>query len=206
MTRATGLLSIVLLLMPRVVLAMEPLGSTEMSAITGRDGAVLEVALDLNADSSGLLDTSIDPVQRRWALQYANRGWTGGSVGGDWLVATDFKLILNIPYLGLNSTDIPSSYNHGQGKAGYLGGFDPYGGPALALTFDEPVEIGMNNGLAITRDQVSNGSIATPGWARTDLTPFVGIRIGDAGPNGKGRGPTQITLDGQGHLFGFSND
>ena len=205
MRRLRPFIGISCVLLSAPSLALEPLADTEMSGITGREGAVLELSLELNADSAGLLDTSIDPVERRLAFQYANRGWGGGSTGGDWLVATDFKLIMNIPYLGLNSGDIPSSYSHGQGKAPYLGSYQPYGEPALALTLNESMELGMNNGLAITRDQVSNGSIVTPGWARTDVTPFVGIRIGDAGTNGQGRGPTNITLDGTGHLFGYSN-
>lgn len=195
-----------LMIMPLMGMAMEPMGDAALSGVTGREGAVLELSLDLNANDNGLLDESVSEVERRWALQYANRGWEGGFTGGDWLVATDFKLILDIPYLGLNSGDSPSSYNHGQGKADYLGAFDPYGNPVLALNLDEPLELGMNNGLAITRDSVSNGSITTPGWARTDIQPFVGIRIGDADVDGQGKGPTDITLNGTGHLFGYSND
>lgn len=191
--------------------AMEPLDDAALAAVAGQEGAVLEISLRWNTDAQGAPRSEIPETERRFALRYDGRPH-------DWLVATDFYLYLDIPALSINSGDGPtlaeyqamSTYD-APGKSSKLGSFDPYGTPLVELEFSEGLYLGMNNGIAITRDILSGGDIQEYGWERQDLTPFVGVRIGDAANQpgtatpvaGTGTGPTHLRLDGTVHFFGF---
>ncbi|WP_111656547.1 hypothetical protein [Isoalcanivorax indicus] len=192
-------------------LAMEPLDDAALAAVAGKDGAVLEISLHWNTDEYGAPRTEIPEVERRFALRYDGRPH-------DWLVATDFYLYLDIPALSINSGDGPTLAEYqamavydAPGKSSSLGSFDPYGTPLVELEFNEGLFLGMNNGIAITRDVLSGGDVLEYGWERNDLAPFVGVRIGDAanqpgaaGPvSGTGTGPTHLRLDGTVHFFGY---
>ncbi|MBA3979289.1 MAG: hypothetical protein C0462_01680 [Alcanivorax sp.] len=191
--------------------AMQPLDDAALAAVSGQEGAVLEISLRWNTDAHGAPRTELPEAERRFALRYDGRPH-------DWLVATDFYLYLDIPALSIDSGDGPTlaeyqsmpAYN-APGKSSKLGSFDPYGTPLVELGFSEGLYLGMNNGIAITRDILSGGDIQEYGWERQDLTPFVGIRIGDSANQpgsatpvvGTGTGPTHLRLDGTVHFFGF---
>ena len=191
--------------------AMQPLDDAALAAVSGQEGAVLEISLRWNTDAHGAPRTELPETERRFALRYDGRPH-------DWLVATDFYLYLDIPALSINSGDGPTLADYqamtayeAAGKSSKLGSFDPYGTPLVELGFSEGLYLGMNNGIAITRDILSGGDIQEYGWERQDLTPFVGIRIGDASNQpgattpvvGTGTGPTHLRLDGTVHFFGF---
>ncbi|MCH8542850.1 MAG: hypothetical protein LAT61_04700 [Alcanivorax sp.] len=193
--------------------SLQPLEDAELAMVTGQEGAVLEISVHWNTTADGAPRTDIPAVLRRFALQYDGRP-------GDWLVATDFYLHLDIPALAIDSGDGLTEAEYAAlpeygapGKSSLLGSFDPYGTPLMELRFPEGLMIGMNNSLAITRDVMDGGEVQQYGWERTDLQPFVGIRIGDASNmpgqppvNGTGTGPTHINLDGVVNFFGFGGE
>jgi hypothetical protein len=177
---------------------MAELSSDEMTNVTGQAGIAFEWDLRVNAGINGAPDPTLSLVERRLALNIANRP-------GEWLVFKGFTGRLYMPTFYLDagrSSASPTAYADTGRFVDGLGGLaSPYDQPNLILSFPEELEIWNLRiaGMSIERDNTPLSS--TPGYLQdpTDSKSFLGIAITNSVPGT----PATIKVEGIVRLFGF---
>lgn len=198
------LLSLTSLYAGFAVAEMVPLENAEMESVVGREGIAFEWDLRINADENGNPLASLPLVERRIAIQYANRA-------DEWLVFKNVYGRINFPNFTLDATTSSLSPTPYPDTARFVSGLgvpvSPYGQPNLLITFPEAIEF-YNvtiGGLAVEYGAVpatvdpnsppNTGFFADP----TDANSFIALKIGNSIPGQPG------TLNAEGSLtvFGF---
>lgn len=179
---------------------MQPLGDTEMSGVTGKEGVAFEWDLRINSDANGDPLGSIPKVERRLALKLAERDESGG----EWIVFKNISGRINFPRFTLDAFVSPNAPTGRADASRFVSGaganVSPYNQPNLLMTFPEDIEIHnlTIGGMAVeygTGLSAGTGFLADP----TDTRSFMGLAIG----NSQAGQPATISAEGQMTIFGF---
>lgn len=189
-----------------MALALEPMNTTELADITGREGINIALELRINTDENGDPITSganytncgsttnFSSTGCRLALQYANR--LAG--GGEWVVLKNFYGRINIPSIYLDASRTPAASTAYQDldrfrdEDGVPLLSSPNDVPAVAFTFPRGIELELNAGLAVEFG-------ATGYLNNTASTPYMSVKVANTNPNL----PAQLTVEGTMRWYGF---
>ncbi|MFN3713099.1 MAG: hypothetical protein ACK4SX_05525 [Alcanivoracaceae bacterium] len=187
-----------LLFQTQAAVALTEMSGDEMGGVTGHAGIAFEWDLRINAGADGTPDATLPLVQRRLALNIAERP-------GEWLVFKGFSGRIYFPtfYLDAGRSGVsPTIYADTSRFVDGLGSpVSPYDQPNLLLRFPEEIEFWNFRiaGMAIERDNTPIA--ATPGFLQdpTDSKSFIGLAITNSIPGF----PATLKVEGTVRLFGF---
>ena len=187
-----------------VLAEMVPLENADLEQVVAREGIAFEWDLRINADENGDPLASLPLVERRIAIQYANRS-------GEWLVFKNVHGRINFPNFTLDSITSSLSPTPYPDTSRFVDGLgvpqSPYGKPNLLITFPEPIEF-YNvtvGGLAVEYGAVpatvDPNSPPNIGFFsdQTDADSFIALKIGNSIANQ----PGTLNAEGSMTIFGF---
>ena len=193
-----------LLTAPLAVAEMVPLENAEMEGVVAREGIAFEWDLRINADENGNALATVPLVERRIAIQFANRT-------DEWLVFKNVHGRINFPNFTLDSITSSLSPTPYPDTARFVDGLgvpvSPYGKPNVLITFPEPIEF-YNvtiGGLAVEYGSVpatvDPNSPPNSGFFadQTDANSFIALKIG----NSIAGQPGTLSAEGNLTVFGF---
>lgn len=169
-----------------------------LGEVTAQAGIAFEWDLHINANEDGSPDLSLPLVERRLALNIAERP-------GEWLVFKGFTGRLYMPtfYLDAGRSEVsPTAYADTTRFVDGLGNpVTPYDQPNLIIQFPEPIEIWDLRIAGMAIEQDNTPLAATPGYLQdpTDSKSFLGLAI----TNSIVGFPATVKVEGVVRLFGF---
>ena len=169
-----------------------PLDQAEMQSVTGREGIAVEMDFRVNANADGSVDASVPLVERRIALQFANRA-------DKWLVLKDYHGRIYIPALNLNAARTPIAATPYEDLNRYK---DENGVPLLASPHDIPVlQMTYPKGMDIYDLTIGGMAIeyGATGYSNASAASFVGLKVG----NSIAGQPAHLDMQGKVYMYGF---